>query len=296
MQSTIEAIACAWGTKPKSVLHMHGDGVSGARWLCGPEHSSAAYMSPHFPDVHVVSLVLRGFTGECWLDGKHFYAGRVSANRLRVVPAGHTPSWRADSPVEMFHLYVPDYTLRRQLAVLGYRGDAISSVLRATSYISDSLLQQVMYRLAVTAGAGGRLQKHYLQKLEETLILHLLNHYAGNWWRCSDSTGENEDGLVRAIQAIDENLQHHLSIRALAAVAGLSPSQFNRRFRQATNFTPHQYRLHRRIEAAKLRLADGEQSLAAIAHDFGFADQPHFTRAFRQLTGMTPGEYHARRT
>jgi AraC-like DNA-binding protein len=39
----------------------------------------------------------------------------------------------------------------------------------------------------------------------------------------------------------------------------------------------------------------GEQSLADVAAESGFADQAHPTRAFRAAFGLTPARYRARR-
>ena len=40
-----------------------------------------------------------------------------------------------------------------------------------------------------------------------------------------------------------------------------------------------------------LRCLDGEQGLAALAQDCGFADEAHLTRAVSHLTGRPPGRW-----
>jgi AraC-like DNA-binding protein len=50
----------------------------------------------------------------------------------------------------------------------------------------------------------------------------------------------------------------------------------------------------RRLQEASVRLRSDPASLADVAADLGYADQPHFTRDFRSVTGMTPGEFAAR--
>jgi len=44
-----------------------------------------------------------------------------------------------------------------------------------------------------------------------------------------------------------------------------------------------------RVAAARSRVMDSQDSLAAIALDCGFADQSHLTRAFRLRYGLSPG-------
>jgi AraC-like DNA-binding protein len=77
------------------------------------------------------------------------------------------------------------------------------------------------------------------------------------------------------------------TIARLAADAGLSERQFRRRFHAATSVTPKQYADVQRVRAALIRsLADGDW--AGIAHDSGFADQPHLTRDVTQRFGAPP--------
>ena len=52
-------------------------------------------------------------------------------------------------------------------------------------------------------------------------------------------------------------------------------------------------RLCLRVEFACGRMVDGNTTLAEIASDAGFSDQPHFSRTFKQETGLTPAEYRA---
>ena len=52
----------------------------------------------------------------------------------------------------------------------------------------------------------------------------------------------------------------------------------------------HTFR-RRRIERARVEVANGDRPLSMIALDAGFSDQSHFTRVFRQAFGETPGQY-----
>lgn len=54
---------------------------------------------------------------------------------------------------------------------------------------------------------------------------------------------------------------------------------------------PHRFVLERRIERARLYLADGKETLANIAYATGFSSQAHFSSVFRRLMGATPKEY-----
>lgn len=99
-------------------------------------------------------------------------------------------------------------------------------------------------------------------------------------------------GIRRALALIDDDPAAPLSLRELAAEAGLSRFQVVRGVARATGFTPHAYLLRRRIELVRRRIRDG-LSLAETAAACGFADQSHMTRLFTRTFGYAPGAYAA---
>jgi len=81
-----------------------------------------------------------------------------------------------------------------------------------------------------------------------------------------------------------------LTLEQLAAVAGLSPFHFLRRFKATYHATPQQMLMALRLLEAKRRLAAGEAPAQAAAAA-GLADQAHLTRAFARRYGVTPALY-----
>lgn len=101
--------------------------------------------------------------------------------------------------------------------------------------------------------------------------------------------------LRRVLLFIEQNLDDDLSLATLAAVAGLSPSHFARRFKAAMGDAPHRYVLARRVNGAKRLLLESDMPLAEIAAETGFSSQAHLTGIFGRAVGMTPGAYRTRR-
>ena len=75
---------------------------------------------------------------------------------------------------------------------------------------------------------------------------------------------------------------------ALARALAVSPHHLSRIFRAATGHTISRHRMRLRVRAALERLAGGEDDLARLAADVGFADQSHLCRVFRAETGWPP--------
>lgn len=83
------------------------------------------------------------------------------------------------------------------------------------------------------------------------------------------------------------------SLGELADSAGLSAYHVSRVFRRTTGMTITAYRSRLRARRALERLAAGEDDLATLAIETGYADQPHLTREFRRETGQTPAHLRA---
>jgi AraC-like DNA-binding protein len=93
------------------------------------------------------------------------------------------------------------------------------------------------------------------------------------------------------IDYLDGHLAQPVELADLARVAGLSPSHFHRAFRLTMGAPPHRWLMRRRIQRAQALMLKPERSLADIAVEIGFADQPHFTRAFSREMGVSPGAW-----
>jgi AraC family transcriptional regulator len=97
--------------------------------------------------------------------------------------------------------------------------------------------------------------------------------------------------LDRVEDILRDCFRGRLSLEGLALEVGQSPERVSAVFRRVYHRSIAEEQRRLRIEFACERLRDSEASLAAIALDAGFSDQPHFSRAFKQVTGTTPARY-----
>jgi AraC-like DNA-binding protein len=75
---------------------------------------------------------------------------------------------------------------------------------------------------------------------------------------------------------------------SLARLLDTSPYRLSRAFTRELGVSLTRYRNRVRVGAALDRLSGGEQRLAELAADLGFADQAHLTRTVHQHLGHTP--------
>lgn len=93
---------------------------------------------------------------------------------------------------------------------------------------------------------------------------------------------------------ITAHLADDLRIDALAAVVGLGPRQFSRRFAQAFGQAPAQLVETLRLDTARERLTATRATVSVIARSVGFASDDAFRRAFDRRFGLPPSDYRAR--
>lgn len=94
------------------------------------------------------------------------------------------------------------------------------------------------------------------------------------------------DPLIRAAAQRTVRTSGAVSVRALAAEAGLSERQFERRFKRSVGVAPKQFARISRFQSAVRRIP--VQQLAETAQALGFTDQAHFTRDVCAMAGLTP--------
>ncbi|GAB4060127.1 hypothetical protein GCM10028775_74400 [Catellatospora paridis] len=92
---------------------------------------------------------------------------------------------------------------------------------------------------------------------------------------------------------MDRAYAQPLDVRAVAAVAHLSPAHFSRRFRGVFGETPHRYLQRRRVERSMFLLRETGRSVTDVCFDVGFSSLGTFSRTFREIVGQTPSGYRS---
>jgi transcriptional regulator GlxA family with amidase domain len=101
-------------------------------------------------------------------------------------------------------------------------------------------------------------------------------------------------GLRDAQRYAVEHLAADLTVQTLAARAHMSPRHFARSFRDEVGLTPARYVERLRLEAARRRLEEGDEPVAAVAAVCGFGTAETMRRAFLRALGVSPAEYRRR--
>ena len=80
-------------------------------------------------------------------------------------------------------------------------------------------------------------------------------------------------------------------VAQLAQLCDMSEPHFFRRFKQATGSPPIDFLRRERINHARRRLLQSDDSVAQVAEQVGYADPFYFSRDFKRYTGVSPKLY-----
>jgi transcriptional regulator GlxA family with amidase domain len=118
--------------------------------------------------------------------------------------------------------------------------------------------------------------------------------------------GQSQFSTALALQASDrkqieelrswaaDHLAEDLRVENLAAQAAMSPRNFARVFLKSTGITPARFVERIRVEAARRRLEECDDSIEKIASDCGLGSVQALRRTFRRVLKVAPSEYRKR--
>lgn len=106
----------------------------------------------------------------------------------------------------------------------------------------------------------------------------------------------SRSGLLvkRAVVYLHRHFHLQITRRQVAHAAGMSEDYLSRLFHRELGLSPWDYLSRLRIQRAKERLRDTDDSVQAVARRVGFPDRAYFSRIFRRLTGQPPQAYRNR--
>jgi AraC family transcriptional regulator len=243
------------------------------------EHLDVQITIPFFNDV---------FTAK-W----HTAAGQtrhrtVRAGECCVIPSGQSHRFNWQGSAEIVNLYLEASWLE-QLSDEANRGGGMYV---AEDYCcQDPVLLQLGSALREAYGRPAGPARLLVEGIAAVVAVRLLRRATTGQAMPARKDKLSPRSLRRALDYINSHLEEDLSLHGIAAAADCSPFHFARAFKTATGLPPHRYVMRERIERAKRRLREGNDSICQICMECGFADQSHFTRLFRRETGMTPRIY-----
>jgi AraC family transcriptional regulator len=247
--------------------------------ICVPKHLICIHLSP--------PMEL-----ECRVAGERRQSRLMTPGDINFTPANLPRVVRWQSNASILFLSLDPTFMARVADELDYT-NSIDFAQRWGG--PDPQIHYIGLALKAELEAGGLAGPLYGESLANALCVHLLRRYSTNGRSIRDfPNGLPRDKLRKVIEYINENLEHDLSLDAIAATIGMSSYHFARMFKQSIGLAPHQYVIERRLKQAQVLLTTTELTILEVSFRVGFKSQSHFTRLFRKLTGITPRAYRSR--
>jgi AraC family transcriptional regulator len=237
---------------------------------------------------HLLVLYNEGLrrSGETSIDSLQISRLRSFVRKLTFVPAGYAyrESHETGASTRVTFLYLdPAAFVRSDDGAGGYL---------PRIYFEDSLVWETASKLKNTIERRQAKSVPYLEALSGVLAHELT---------CADREPVRERSVSRGglaswqkravVDYIEAHLGEQVCLLKLAELARLSLHHFCRAFKQSFGIPAHQYQVRRRMEVAKLLLADRMTSVTDIALSLGYSQTSSFSNAFRKTTGWTPTVY-----
>jgi AraC family transcriptional regulator len=210
----------------------------------------------------------------------------VPAGGFFVHPAGKDLTVELGGVLDTVHVYVSDDALQS-----AYDGRPVELVEELG--VVDPLMEQLVLALDGALQRWEPAGRTYVDQVGALLAAHLVRQHAvGVRPPIVDRRGRPAGLTDRQFASVQDLLRSRLGepvpLADMAAVTGLSVSQFARQFKARLGVAPHQYLLHLRVDEAHRMLASGRLPIADVATRCGFSHQEHLTRVLRTRLGTTP--------
>lgn len=235
----------------------------------------------------LVAIVLRPPEHEDGQFGADHVTHRGVRGSVNVLPAGMPYTYSCEGARETLHLSLTG--ARDAADDDGARARGLRPLFAAADPLIVSIATALLSE--ATADAGDRL---YGESMATALRAHLVRRYgvagAATGYPASSVTTRQ---MQRVLDFIEAHLADNLGLGELAKIAGMSRTRFLGGFKRTTGMSPHRYVMGRRVERAKVLLADPDVSLHEVAAQLGYTEQTSFSRVFRRIAQITPGAYRA---
>lgn len=202
--------------------------------------------------------------------------------------AADTPQWfRSPDPLlhDWMHMTGDMDTLLREVGLVPDR-----LYFPGNSRFITPILRQI--ELEVLTDQPHRLELAEL-KLRELLILLRRSCMGQESAERPDSAAVKRLRQVRS--AVFSQMEKSWTVAAMASLAYVSPSRFHALYRAVFGISPMDDLIRARIDTAKNRLTDTDESVQVLSEQLGYRNVTHFCRQFKALTGLTPSRFRASR-
>ncbi|MFV0362397.1 MAG: response regulator [Suipraeoptans sp.] len=108
----------------------------------------------------------------------------------------------------------------------------------------------------------------------------------------ADKQHEKTDNVIDMAKSyIKDNFSNEITLEVLAREIGISPYYLSKLFKEIEGINYIEYITNIRMEFAKDKLMNTDNSIKEICHESGYSNPNYFSRIFKKSVGATPSEF-----
>lgn len=161
--------------------------------------------------------------------------------------------------------------------------DIITDRLGNTISIDEGIVYQVLYKIFKNF--------HKNENMNEAIISSYIQRILAHLYEITSTSKQEKSVIYDVLHYIDVNYKENISIDSLCSLVHLSPYYFSRLFKKELGYSPYEYLIIVRLNAAKKLLKHSYMTIKEIAFETGFNSEANFIRTFKSYTDMTPGKF-----
>lgn len=124
------------------------------------------------------------------------------------------------------------------------------------------------------------------EALINKLIVDILSEFL-----IEENVESQENPFQTIVGYINNNLNKNITIDELAKRAYMSKYHFIRTFYKEVGYTPHEFIINSRINAAKFYLSTSNKSIKEIIYICGFKTESAFSSSFKKIVKISPSKF-----
>lgn len=225
--------------------------------------------------------------GKGWLQFKKTKVW-MEAGSVYLIPVGEPHSYGADTDkpwtIYWFHI-LGSHCNETVMAIMGGKEKMGTAVQVGFSAKRDNIFKQIAATFLKGYSTSNLMYANLL------LTYYLASFIVPEQFQQETVIPVTDGPTDRAIQYMQQNLAHTITLDNIAQAAHLSVSFFSRKFKQDTGYAPIEYFNHLRIQQACQLLHFSKLRINEVGSKIGIDDPFYFSRLFKQQMGVSPATY-----
>lgn len=126
---------------------------------------------------------------------------------------------------------------------------------------------------------------------ELSVVGHLLTYITQTIHASHAKPGQPSPAIQASLDFIAQHDNEWITVAEIAEKLHMPEAHFRLSFRREMGVPPAEYLLRRKIDVAKMRLAQPRSNITEVAYSLGFSSSQYFATVFRRFTNLTPSEF-----